>query len=203
MNLSCKQYYTIENEFKHIYERLLKSIILNKPYLCLPTSYFKNRIKQMYDTGQIQLDTVDDLENVLNVLNTWKMEDYKKIKKRNTRAINNFGVMQKPTLSSLYKSLKIQTKIYKLLEEIFNKRYQRILDDARAYKPYLCNAAECYFDEIKEKFIEEGAIFEDYEDVERILNELKVWKYPEYNAERNEFIKQYPQEKVLRFNKEI
>ena len=90
MNLSCKQYYTIENEFKHIYKRLLKFIILNKPYLCLPTNYFKNRIKQMYDTGQIQLDTVDDLENVLNDLNTWKMEDYKKIKKRNTRAINNF-----------------------------------------------------------------------------------------------------------------
>ena len=159
----------------------------------------------MYETGQIKLDSVDDLEIVLNMLNTWKMEDYSEFKKRYINNANEFksSIMEKLTLSSLYKSIEIQNVIYQLLSNIFNKRFTKIISEAKSFEPYLCNAAECYIEEIKDKFIEEGYILKDYEDLERILNELKVWKYPEYNDERNEFIKQYPQEKVLRFNKEI
>jgi hypothetical protein len=187
--------------FKQVYNRLLKSIIYDKPYLCLPASYFRKIIRSMYETGQIKLDSVDDLEKVLNELNTWKMEDYREFKKRYINHANEFksSIMEKPTLSSLYKSIEIQNVIYQLLSDIFNKRFTKIISEAKAFKPYICNAAECYIEEIKDKFIEEGYILKNYEDLEVILNDLKVWKDPKYNKERNEFIEQYPYEKILRF----
>ncbi len=107
------------------------------------------------------------------------------------------------TLSNLYKSIKIQTIVYEVLSQVFKKKFTKILTEAKTFKPYLCEPAELYINEICEYFIEYGYTLKTYDDLELILNELKVWRHEKYNVERNKFNDNYNTEKKVVFKYEV
>jgi hypothetical protein len=94
----------------------------------------------------------------------------------------------KCTLKSLYKSNKIRQIIIKELNMKFDSIFNVLLRNVTINKPYLCVPARYLKEEIRDLFINEGYKLDCVEDLENILDFLKVWNLHDFKEAKERYI---------------
>lgn len=74
-------YEKLTEVFEVMFEQLLKDAVKLVPYLTCPARFFEKDIKKLFIEEGLVLNTIIDLEKVLNQLNYLNFERFKKQKK--------------------------------------------------------------------------------------------------------------------------
>lgn len=91
------------------------------------------------------------------------------------------------SLNELYRDEDIRLVIYENLSQVFEVKFNEIIDGASIYEPYLYCPALYFKEEIKRMFIEDGFIFANSIDLDKALNELNYLKIEKFRKNKEFF----------------
>jgi hypothetical protein len=95
----------------------------------------------------------------------------------------------KCTLSQLYPSTEIKIIIREKLIEVFKFKFESLLTEASAFRPFLVCPARYFEEDIKYYFIEEGQQIDCVEHLEFALYRLNFLKFREFRKAKESFEK--------------
>ena len=96
---------------------------------------------------------------------------------------------EKCTLTKLYPSVEIRLIIWEKLKEVFKFKFEALIKEASAFRPFLVCPAKYFEEEIKHLFIDEGQKLDSIEDLEFTLYRLNFLKFPDYRKAKENFDK--------------
>lgn len=109
----------------------------------------------------------------------------------------------KHTLTKLYPSVSIRAIIWEKLKEVFKIKFEGLIKEATATRPFLVCPAKYFEEEIKHFFIEEGQQLDCIEDLEFVLYRLNFLKFPDYRKAKENFDQAIEAEEVIEKKSQI
>jgi hypothetical protein len=113
---------------------------------------------------------------------------------------------EKCTLTKLYFSAEIRLIIWEKLKEVFKFKFEALIKEASAFRPFLVCPAKYFEEEIKYLFIDEGQQLDSVENLEFTLYRLNFLKFPDYRKAKENFdkaieVEDIEKEKRVKFEK--
>ena len=103
----------------------------------------------------------------------------------------------KCTLTQLYPSVETRILLTDKLRELFKHKFQALLIEASAFRPFLVCPARYFEESLKELFIEEGQQLDCVEDLEFVLYQLNFLKFAEFRKAKENFESSIELEKTI------